>query len=235
LRYDSDSVSAGRVVALVAGIIVALVALGLLAGGGTLLWAHTTQRDDDGFYSTRSEPFRSPSYAIRTDDLDVGTEGPDWLFEEGRLATIRLRGRSERPGKQLFLGIGPRSDVERYLVDVDHDVLVDFDVDPFTVEYRHEAGTREPGPPSSQTFWSASGSGAVTWEVQEGDWVAVAMNADGARGIAADISVGAKSDLALWSGIIVLVLGLIAAAGAILLIVFGLRGRRRPAAETSRA
>jgi hypothetical protein len=222
--------SAGRVVALVAGIIIALVALALLAGAGTLLWAHTTQRDDDGFYQTRSEPFRSLSYAIRTDDLDIGTEGPDWLFEEGRLATIRLRGRSDRPGKQLFLGIGPKSDVESYLSDVDHDVLVDFGVDPFTVEYRHEAGTREPGPPSSQTFWSASGSNGISWEVQDGNWVAVAMNADGSRGIAADISVGAKSDLALWSGIVLLVLGLIAAAGAILLIVFGLRGRRQPAA-----
>lgn len=227
--------SAGRVVALVAGIIVALVALGLLAGAGTLLWAHTTQRGDDGFYTTRSEPFRSLSYAIRTDDLDIGTEGPDWLFEEGRLATIRLRGRSERPGKQLFLGIGPKSDVEQYLSDVDHDVLVDFGVDPFTVEYRHEAGTREPGPPSSQTFWSASGSNGINWEVQDGDWVAVAMNADGSRGIAADISVGAKSDLALWSGIVLLVLGLIAAAGAILLIVFGLRGRRKRAAEATPA
>lgn len=227
--------SAGRVVALVAGIIVALVALGLLAGAGTLLWAHTTQRDDDGFYTTRSEPFRTLSYAIRTDDLDIGTEGPDWLFEEGRLATIRLRGRSERPGKQLFLGIGPKSDVERYLSDVDHDVLVDFGVDPFTVEYRREAGTREPGPPSSQTFWSASGGNGISWEVQDGNWVAVAMNSDGSRGISADISVGAKSDLALWSGIVLLVLGLIAAAGAILLIVFGLRGRRRPAAGATPA
>src|SRR5215207_11452917 len=99
--------SGGRIALIVTGSILALVSLGLLAGGGTLVWAHTTQRDDEGYYSTRSERFQSDGYAIRTDDLDLGTEGPDWLFDEGRLGTIRVTGRSGTTGKGLFLGIGP--------------------------------------------------------------------------------------------------------------------------------
>jgi hypothetical protein len=87
----------GRIALIIVGSILALASLGLLAGGGTLLWAHTTQRDDDGYYSTRFERFESPGYAIRSDDLDLGTDGPDWLFEQGRLATIRLNAMSGDP------------------------------------------------------------------------------------------------------------------------------------------
>jgi hypothetical protein len=74
----------GRIALIVAGSILALVSLGLLAGGGVLVWAHATQRDDDGYYSTRSERFESNGYAIRSDDLDIGTDAPDWLFGASR-------------------------------------------------------------------------------------------------------------------------------------------------------
>ncbi len=212
--------SAGRIVAIVFGAIAALIALVLLAGVGVLLWAHTTQRDDDGYYSTRYERFGSPGYAVSSDDLDLGTEGPDWLFEQGRLATIRLRGRNRQP-RPLFLGIGRLTDVESYLRGVDHDVVADIDLDPFRVSYRHEPGSRPVEPPALQTFWAARGRNEVTWEVDEGRWVAVVMNADGSRGISADISVGAKSDLVLWAVLILLVLG-------------ALVGRARRAADRDR-
>ena len=216
--------SGGRIALIVTGSILALVSLGLLAGGGALVWAHTTQRDDDGYYSTRSERFQSDGYAIRTDDLDIGTEGPDWLFDEGRLGTIRVTGRSGTTGKGLFLGIGPDDDVERYLNGVEHDVLVDFEVDPFRPEYRQEPGSRPPGPPFEQQFWAVARDHRITWDVAEGDWVAVVMNADGSRGVAADVSVAAKSDLILWAALIVLGLGVLFGAGAAALIVLGLRG-----------
>jgi hypothetical protein len=224
--------SAGRIVAIVSGAIAALIALALLAGAGVLLWAHTTQRDDDGYYSTRYERFGSPGYAVSSDDLDLGTEGPDWLFEQGRLGTIRLRGRNRQP-RPLFLGIGRLEDVESYLRGVDHDVVADIDLDPFRVSYRHEPGTRPVEPPARQTFWAARGRNEVTWEVDEGRWVAVVMNADGSRGISADISVGAKSDLILWSVLILFVLGALVAALAALLIVIGTRGQRAPPAAVA--
>jgi hypothetical protein len=223
--------SAGRIVAIVSGAIAALIAIGLLGAAGTLFWV-TTQRDDDGYYSSRYERFGSPGYAVRSDDLDLGTEGPDWLFEEGRLATIRLRGRNREP-HALFLGIGPKQDVERYLRGVPHDVVRDVDLDPFRVSYRHEAGTRRPPPPASQPFWAAQGRGAVTWEVEQGNWVAVAMNADAVPGISADISVAAKSDLVLWSAIVLLVLGLLVGGLAALLLVVGTRGAPAPLAPTA--
>jgi hypothetical protein len=225
----SNGMSAGRIVALVAGCIVALLAAVLLASGGVLVWAYTTQRDDEGFFTTRREPFVTPTFAIRTDDLDVGTdEGSHWLFEEGRLGTIRLRGSSAVPTKQIFLGIGPKDDVERYLSEVPHEELVDLDLDPFRTTYRRVTGSRRPAPPASQTFWAASGVDEVDWDVEQGNWVAVAMNSDGSLGVAAAVSVGAKSDLVLWAMGILLLLGVLFGGLATFLIVLGARGTRAP-------
>ena len=216
--------SAGRIALLVVGIVAAIASLALLAGGGFLLWA-TTQRDEDGFYNTRSEPFQSDGYAIRSEDLDLGTDGPDWLFEEGHLGTIRVVADGN---KRLFLGIGPKADVERYLQAVEYDVVTDVDVDPFRVTYRAESGSREPAPPESQPFWAATGENRLVWKVAEGDWAAVVMNADGSRSVGADISVGAKTDLPLWAGLIILGLGVLFGAAAVALILFGAR-RPHPA------
>ena len=222
--------SAGRIALLVTGCVAALIALGLLAGGCALTVVHGTQRDDDGFYSSREGTLLTEGYAVRSDDLDLGTEGPDWLFEEGRLARIRLEGESAEPGTELFLGIGPKQAVEEYLRGVEHDVVVDVEIDPFDVEYRHEVGTRTPAPPASQTFWAASGTGGVEWDVDEGNWVAVVMNADVSRGLVAEVSVGAKSDLLLWTGLILLGLGLVFGLVAALLIVLGVRRPHAPPA-----
>jgi hypothetical protein len=217
--------TAGRIALLVAGGLLALVSLGLLAGGGTLLWAHTTQRDDDGFYSTRFERFESDGYAIRSDDLDLSTDGPDWLFDEGRLGTIRLNAASGNPDKELLIGIGPKNVVETYLRGVEHDVVVDVTVDPFEVEYRPQPGSRPLPTPGTQEFWATVANRRLEWEVMEGDWVAVVMNADGSRGVVADVSVAAKSDLILWVAIGLLAAGLLLGALATLPIVRGSRSR----------
>ena len=83
--------SGGRIVLLIVGIVVALLGLAALAGGGVLLALNHTERDSAGFFSTGSESYASESHAIVSDDLDIGADGPDWLFEEGRLATVRVR------------------------------------------------------------------------------------------------------------------------------------------------
>jgi hypothetical protein len=224
--------SAGRIALLVTGCVAALIALGLLAGGCALTVVHGTQRDDDGFYSSRHERFATEGYAIRSEDLDLGTDGPEWLFDEGRLARIRIEGESAAPGKQLFFGIGPKRAVEAYLLGVESDVVTDADVHPFSVDYRHEFGTRTPAPPQSLPFWAAAGTGQVEWDVEEGNWVAVVMNADASRPVAAEISVGAKTDLLLWTGLVLLGLGLLFGAVAALLITLGARRPGAIAAQT---
>ena len=47
-------------------------------------------------------------------------------------------------------------------------------------------GADRPAAPQEQSFWVASTSGAgeqtLRWDVQDGDWRAVVMSADGGRG-----------------------------------------------------
>jgi hypothetical protein len=54
------------------------------------------------------------------------------------------------------------------------------------------------------------------------------MNADGSRGVAADLSIGAELDPLIWIGVALLVGGALLAAAAALAITAGIR-RGRPA------
>jgi len=221
----------GKILLLVFGSIATLVALGLLAAGGALLWAHTTQRDEDGFFASRTERFETASRAITSEEIDLGTDadGPDWV--EG-LATVRLRATGANPAKSTFLGIATERDVEEYLGGVARAEVVDIDYHPFSVEYRIELGGAVPEPPSRQAFWAASAQGVGTqtieWEIEGGRWAVVVMNADGSSGVAVDASVGAKVGLLLWLAIGLLTGGVLALGGGATMIAFGARGWGAP-------
>jgi hypothetical protein len=209
---------------LVAGIIVAFIALGLVVGGGVLVWVHATQRDASGFYTFDARPFGSPGYAVTSEDLNLGEEPNAW-FPSG-LATVRIRAISD---PDVFIGIAPRADVDRYLDGVAHSVVNEILGKPFRVTYRQVAGDATPAPPTEQTFWAASASGSgertLTWELEQGAWVLVVMNADASQGVDARLAAGVKTGLLLPVGIGLLVFGLLVAGGAITLIVLSGRGR----------
>jgi hypothetical protein len=230
---------AGKVILLVLGSIVTLVALGLLAGGGALLWLHETKRDAEGFYTSEVTRFQTTSYALTAEGIEVA-DVPDWLFESGRLGEARFRGSSTGAGTELFIGVAPERDVDAYLAEVEHDEIADvhferIDVDEISVEYRRRAGTEAPASPASQAFWEASvqGPGVQTlyWDVTEGKWAIVVMNADASAGVEADMTLAGKAGF-----VFALAIGLLAGGGAFLvaggtMIYFGGRSRpREPAA-----
>ena len=223
--------SAGRVALIVLGSIGALLGLALLVGGGFLLWADRTQRED-GYLTTPTERFATSTYALTRTRLEVDADGPDWLWNDNWFGKIRVRGESAPGGKLLFIGIGPEAAVARYLGSVAHATVEDIEVDPFRVQYRPIAGGPPQGPPTAQHFWAASASGVgqqtVTWKVREGDWSVVLMNADGSRPLVADIDLGAKLAFLLWLAIGLLLGGVLVLAGSTALIV--LAARRRQAA-----
>jgi hypothetical protein len=222
--------SAGRVILIVLGSIGALFGLALLAGGGFLLWADRTQRDD-GYVTTPSERFATPSYALTRTRLEVDSDGPGWLLNENWFGKVRIRG--ESPGaKMLFIGIGPEAAVAKYLGSVAHASVEDIDFDPFRVKYLPIAGDAPQGPPTEQRFWAVSASGVgtqtVTWKVRDGDWSVVLMNANGSRGVAADIDLGAKLSFLVWVAIGLLIGGVLVVGGSTALIVLAARTRRPP-------
>jgi hypothetical protein len=224
--------SAGRVVLIVLGGIGVLFGLALLAAGGFLLWADRTQRED-GYLTTPTERFATPSYALTRTRLEVDTDGSGWLLNDSWFGKVRIRGESAG-AKMLFIGVGPEAAVAKYLGSVAHASVEDIDFDPFRVKYLPIAGGAPQGPPTEQRFWAASASGVgtqtLTWKVREGDWSVVLMNADGSRGVVADIDVGAKLSFLLWVAIGLLLGGVLVLGGSTALIVLAARTRRPPAA-----
>ena len=222
--------SAGRVILIVLGGIGVLFGLALLAGGGFLLWADRTQRED-GYLTTPTERFATPTYALTRTRLEVDTDGAGWVLNDSWFGKVRIRGESAG-GKTLFIGIGPEAAVAKYLGPVAHANVEDIDFDPFRVTYLPVTGGAPQAPPTGQRFWAASASGVgtqtLTWKVREGDWSVVLMNADGSRPVVADVDLGAKLSFLLWLAIGLLLGGVLVLAGSTALIVLAARRRQAP-------
>jgi len=214
----------------VVGSILALVGIAGVLAGGALTWAATTQRDGGGYFHTDTERFSSGTYAITSDDVDLGTgkRPRDWGVDLGDLLRVRLRAQPAERDVPVFVGIARTSDVERYLRGVAHDVVRDVDLDPFRINYRTVVGRGTPGPPGDEHFWVASSGGAgrrtVVWEPTSGNFTVVLMNADASRGVTADASVGVAVHhlWAIVAGLFV-VGALLLAVGIALIVVTGHR------------
>lgn len=208
-----------------AGAVTAALGVGALALGGVLIGVNASQRDADGFYDAEGGALTTPTRALVSHDLDVH-DGPGWLLS--RLGDVRVTTTGARDGP-VFVGVGRRRDVDAYLAGVAHEVT-DFDgrtdhapaITP---------GTAVPAPPASQTFWARSSSGTgtrtVVWPVEEGDWAAVVMNTDGSASVRTDTRVAISTDVALWAGSGLLLIGAgLAGAGTVLIASGRSRARR---------
>lgn len=185
--------TAARVASATVGAIVGLVAFGLLAAGGALLWG-SGHEDRAGYLATGSDPFVTSTRALATQSLDVNTDGPDWLVEPDRYGKVRLKVKSHTD-KPVFVGIARTSDVTGYLSGAAHATVTDVNYSPFRASYRTHSGDRRPARPADQRFWVASAHGAgtqtVTWDIRRGSWSIVVMNADASAGVDAGVSAGA--------------------------------------------
>jgi len=214
--------TAGRVIGMVFVSLGGLIGLALLVGGIALVAVHLFERDDDGFYTSDREQLESASYAISSDEIDLGGDADDWA-PEGLLGELRVRVEGDKP---IFVGIGPDADVARYLGRGAYDELSDFDEGEAQLAL-HQGG-RPRTPPGGQDFWVAEAQGAgeqtLTWDADFGRWTIVAMNADGARRLTLEADAGVRIDWAIWAGLGILVVGLLMTAGAVVVIL--LIGRR---------
>jgi hypothetical protein len=222
--------NARSIALVVTGALASLFAAGLLAAGGLALWGDS-QKDSDGYLSTDTHRFEAGTRALATENLDVDLGGADWVAESDDLGNVRVQVES-RDDKPVFVGIARTSDVEDYLQGVSHSTLTDVDTSPFEAAYDQHSGDRRPAAPAQSQIWTASeqGSGKQTlnWEIDDGDWSVVVMNADGSAGVDADVSTGASVPFldelgwsAIGSGGFVLVVGLA-------LLVAGIRRPSNP-------
>jgi hypothetical protein len=224
--------TAGRIAAVVAGALAAVLALGAFAAGGVLLYADG-HKGHDGYLTTASHRFHTPSYALATRHVDLDTDAPHWLVDGSGLGHLRVRATSN-DGKPVFVGIAPTRDVDAYLRGTGHATVTDVEAGPFQrfhASYRTHGGDR-PAPPAQQRFWTASTSGpgarTLDWKARDGKWSVVVMNADGSKRVDTAVKVGTDApwlSAAAWTSLGAgAVIGAIAAA----LLVAGLRPPRAP-------
>jgi hypothetical protein len=229
-KAHASNWSAGRVIGLVFASIGGLAGLSLLVAGVAIMAAYAFSRDDDGYFKTDRRQLESGTYAITAEDIDLGADELEWV-PDGILGDVRVRVESRKP---VFVGIGPDSDVDRYLGDVLRDELVDFIADEPRFDL-HE-GTAPRSPPGEQGFWVAQSAGAgeqsLKWDAEFGRWTLVVMNADASRVVQVEADAGVKLDWVIWAGLGTFLVGVLLTAGAIVVILLIGRRAERGGAQT---
>lgn len=218
--------SAGRIVLLVFGIIVIVIAIGLVIAGSGALWVNSALTDDEGYYTTKSLRLERGSYAIITEPAEVDL-GSAWAWDWSKLVSFKVEGRNTDPSKGVFIGVGEEQDVLSYLNDVEYDEIIDFRIDPDEFSYWNHPGTERPAPPTAQTFWSESayGSGeqSVEWTLESGTWTLVLMNEDGSQGVDLRGVVGVQIPWVFGLGLGLLIGGIVALILGALMVFLSVR------------
>ncbi|GAP55669.1 hypothetical protein AHiyo6_22340, partial [Arthrobacter sp. Hiyo6] len=219
----------GRIVMLVLGTLAALAGLGLLTAPARGLGKLPAARQRV-FHNTHGTLRRGlPRHHLGRHERHGG---------QGTAVRSSRRQRRQDPasrnvasGKDLFIGIGPQADVAKYLTDVRHSELTAVDFTPFRATYLEMPGTKVPGKPADQTFWSASAQGPGTqqieWDLRPGTWSIVVMNADAGTPVAVDLQAGVRSDLLLPVFVGLLIGGVALLVIGVPLIVAGAAGLGR--------
>lgn len=201
--------TAGRVVTLIFGSVLAVLSLGLLGGGGTLLWAGQALRHD-GFVTTGTSTYSTSGYALASDRVSMHLG----LLLTGLVGDVRVRVTAVSPGRPVFVAIGPADRVAAYLSGTPYATVTG------AGHLAVHDGASRPVPPLTARIWAAQATGAgpqvLRWTAQDGDWTVVAMNQDGSAGVTvrADAGVSAPGLLRLTLKLIVggVILGALSAA-----------------------
>ncbi|MTV27173.1 DUF4389 domain-containing protein [Nitriliruptoraceae bacterium ZYF776] len=226
---------AGRIVSTVAGALLALLGLSLVLAGGGLTFLHT-QRDADGWLTTPSADLSTDGYALSTDqalllDADPGT---GWVPFLDRL---EVRVEVVAADEDVFVGIAPSAELERYLDGVAHAEVQRLGTGDRS-RLRGADGTRALEPPGTLDVWTASTTGpaptVLRWSPEAGSWAGVITNADGSPGVAVTIRAGVRTTALLPLGLLVALAGLVFLVVGAVLVLAGLGGARPPAGTAGR-
>jgi hypothetical protein len=189
--------TSGRVVSVVVGSVLALCALGGLAGGGVLAVGGVDV--DLGAHGR----YHSPGYALVSDSANWRTQ----LF--GAVDSVRFRATADG-AKPIFVGAARPASVRGYLHGVRYTTV---HANGNVVQHDGTAPTTAPG---AAVDWTAQSTGTGTqtlrWNRGDGEQVLVAMNADGSPSVSArvvSLTVTLRTSPALAAGLL--------AGGAVLL------------------
>jgi hypothetical protein len=217
-RRPEGGWTAGRVIALVAGLVVALISLGMLGAGAALLRADQGQREG-GYLPVTAASYSTSGYALAS--RRIALPGV-WAIVEPLVGQIRIRVTSADSAEPLFLAVGPAGQVSGFLSGSSYASATGFGGE---VVSHH--GTAVPGPPAAARIWAAQAAGTgtqtLTWTPGSGDWMVVAMNSDGSAGLTVRANVGISAPLLLSVSIEMLVTGVVLGGLAATLITVPMR------------
>lgn len=127
----------------------------------------------------------------------------------------------------IFVGVGPKADVDKYLDGVAVDEVRDLDLAPFQLDTIRGEGSGVAQAPGEQVFWAAaaesSNTAELAWPIEEGSYEIVVMNADGSAGVLTSASIGASLPTSTGLWVLVLTIGVLIMAGGGALIYAGVR------------
>jgi hypothetical protein len=214
-----------RVILIVVGVIF-IVGGGLVAtAGGALMGVFGS----DNTLSSGIHQVTTPSTALVAPMDDIkGTKGIASAVDN---PTLRVT--VNNPGKDVFVGVGPAADVDQYLAGAAYDKVTDLELDPFRLVTTRQNGSNRPGAPGDQSFWTVHANGAqatVDWQITDGSYRLVVMNADTNPGVNVNGQFALKVPNLFAVGLGVLLAGIVGVVIGIALLVIGIRipSRRRP-------
>jgi hypothetical protein len=196
-------------------------------------WIGCRRRSDNGdHWLRRLDRIRITHLSTRTAALVTTIDN---INESSSFATSvkkpTLQITMANPSQEVFVGVGPRADVEQYLGGVAIENVKDLDLYPFRLTTEQRAGDARPAAPADQSFWIARGSGreaTLTWPLSDGSYVVVVMNADASPSVAVDGQIALTVPHLFAIGIGVLVGGIVLTVAGVILLIVGIRIRTGP-------
>ncbi|MGD0802997.1 MAG: zinc-ribbon domain-containing protein [Candidatus Bathyarchaeia archaeon] len=226
----SNSWHTERIIALIFGGFILLIALGLMIGGGVLLWSQNSLTDRDGYMIMNPVPLTVSSYAIVQNNINIYMNPGWWDTSNQSIVSIKITSTSNND-KPIFVGIVPQQVALTYFNGVNIDRLISYNWAPGRMiggdvpAYRTIPGGPPPTSPTSQVIWVAQSSGSgtqtVKWTPTSGEYWVVIMNADGSKEVNADVQVGVRVTILSWISWGLLIGGILVALVGIIIIYFG--------------
>ncbi len=205
----------------VAGALTAAIGAGALAGGAALVAVNETQRDAAGFYAPETAALATPRGRWCPTTSTSGTRAPTGCRPRAGSAGCGWPP-PVRATDPCSWASRAGADVDAYLAGVSH-ALADLDGGQRRPTSSPGRARRRRPPPgdSGRSPPPGAGTQTVVWPVQEGDWSAVVMNADGSAGVRATTRVSVTTDVVLWLGVGMLLAGVALAGSGTALMLAG--------------
>jgi hypothetical protein len=219
--------TAGRIVSAVIGAVLVAGSLGLLGGGAAAVWATTAQRDA-GYVDLGTQTYRTTGYALASRQIELYTAAGSWDVARSLFGTVRLRVTAAN-GAPVFAGIAPAGAAGRYLSGTAYATVTGAAAG--HPSYLGHAGAAPAVLPARAGIWAAKAGGPGTqtlaWQVANGRWMVVAMNADGSAPVSVRVNVAATLPALPWVATGLVIAGVVFLAVGVRLIALPAHGASR--------